>query len=232
MNTMTERLFEVYVLGDVHVHLNERQIDRFDRTPGRRRTPTSRPSFNPFFYTPPGDSSGFDFRSIFQQRNAFESLQSLRERRARDELTRNRLLQQRFQNLFTRGIRESSRESREEPEDTNNMTSILEALRTLIEDYPETEVSFQINEMDARRTNETNTHVSQLLNTTNVSIIGTEFVNNESHVCAICHNEFETNDIIRRINSCGHFFHINCIDTWYATHTSCPICRNNIEPTI
>lgn len=25
--------------------------------------------------------------------------------------------------------------------------------------------------------------------------------------------------------ACGHTFHIDCIDNWLATHTTCPLCR-------
>ena len=30
-----------------------------------------------------------------------------------------------------------------------------------------------------------------------------------------------------RILSCAHYFHINCIDTWFTKNKSCPVCRKS-----
>ena len=47
--------------------------------------------------------------------------------------------------------------------------------------------------------------------------------------CSICREDFEGRDIVRKINSCGHVFHMNCLDTWLESHTSCPICRVDLR---
>lgn len=54
--------------------------------------------------------------------------------------------------------------------------------------------------------------------------------------CCICREIFQDTDIVRKINSCGHVFHINCVETWLESNTTCPMCRhdirdNNIIPT-
>ena len=50
----------------------------------------------------------------------------------------------------------------------------------------------------------------------------------ESSLCSICHHNIEDNEIIRKINHCGHFFHIKCLETWLGEHNSCPLCRYQI----
>ncbi|OAY22493.1 RING-H2 finger protein ATL8 [Manihot esculenta] len=43
--------------------------------------------------------------------------------------------------------------------------------------------------------------------------------------CAICLTEFTNGDEIRVLPQCGHGFHVNCIDMWLGSHSSCPSCR-------
>ncbi|KAG1364067.1 RING-H2 finger protein ATL46-like [Cocos nucifera] len=43
--------------------------------------------------------------------------------------------------------------------------------------------------------------------------------------CAVCLSEFEANDKLRLLPICGHAFHINCIDTWLLSNSTCPLCR-------
>lgn len=40
--------------------------------------------------------------------------------------------------------------------------------------------------------------------------------------CSICYEEEDT--IIRKL-SCGHEFHLNCIDKWLCKKQNCPYCR-------
>ncbi|KAK1288530.1 E3 ubiquitin-protein ligase ATL6 [Acorus calamus] len=53
---------------------------------------------------------------------------------------------------------------------------------------------------------------------------------NDTLVCAICINEFEDDKTLRLLPKCDHVFHTDCIDTWLATHTTCPVCRSNLVP--
>ncbi|EOA18556.1 hypothetical protein CARUB_v10007114mg [Capsella rubella] len=48
--------------------------------------------------------------------------------------------------------------------------------------------------------------------------------------CGICLSEFEDNDSGRILPNCKHMFHVNCIDMWFHSHSSCPLCRSLIEP--
>lgn len=43
--------------------------------------------------------------------------------------------------------------------------------------------------------------------------------------CAICLGDFVKGEEIRVLPQCGHAFHVGCIDTWLASHSSCPSCR-------
>lgn len=43
--------------------------------------------------------------------------------------------------------------------------------------------------------------------------------------CSICLAEFVEGDQIRVLPHCGHGFHVFCVDTWLASHSSCPSCR-------
>ncbi|KAG8367675.1 hypothetical protein BUALT_Bualt16G0097600 [Buddleja alternifolia] len=46
--------------------------------------------------------------------------------------------------------------------------------------------------------------------------------------CAVCLCEFELEDELRLLPKCSHAFHMNCIDTWLLSHSTCPICRANL----
>jgi hypothetical protein len=51
----------------------------------------------------------------------------------------------------------------------------------------------------------------------------------EDTVCAICQDAIPVNQMARRLNVCGHTFHISCIDQWYARDVRCPTCRHDIR---
>ncbi|XP_077232900.1 RING-H2 finger protein ATL57-like [Tasmannia lanceolata] len=46
--------------------------------------------------------------------------------------------------------------------------------------------------------------------------------------CSVCLGEFGEGEWLRLLPSCAHVFHISCIDTWFQTHSSCPLCRSNV----
>lgn len=48
--------------------------------------------------------------------------------------------------------------------------------------------------------------------------------------CAVCLNEFEDDETLRMIPKCSHVYHPNCIDSWLASHITCPLCRANLIP--
>lgn len=53
----------------------------------------------------------------------------------------------------------------------------------------------------------------------------------EGTECSICLGEFCEDDNLKLLPKCNHAFHISCIDTWLGSHTSCPLCRADIEQT-
>lgn len=46
--------------------------------------------------------------------------------------------------------------------------------------------------------------------------------------CAVCLCEFEHEDKLRLLPKCSHAFHMECIDTWLLSHSTCPLCRANL----
>ncbi|CAA2933600.1 RING-H2 finger ATL66-like [Olea europaea subsp. europaea] len=44
--------------------------------------------------------------------------------------------------------------------------------------------------------------------------------------CAVCLGEFEEGQWVKHLPNCSHVFHVSCIDTWFQTHSSCPLCRS------
>ncbi|CAI9098652.1 OLC1v1035337C1 [Oldenlandia corymbosa var. corymbosa] len=48
--------------------------------------------------------------------------------------------------------------------------------------------------------------------------------------CAVCLSEFEAEDKLRLLPKCSHAFHMECIDTWLLSHSTCPLCRASLIP--
>ncbi|VYS62852.1 unnamed protein product [Arabidopsis thaliana] len=48
--------------------------------------------------------------------------------------------------------------------------------------------------------------------------------------CSVCLSEFKDNESGRIMPNCKHTFHVDCIDMWFHSHSSCPLCRSLIEP--
>ncbi|XP_075506640.1 RING-H2 finger protein ATL64-like [Primulina tabacum] len=50
--------------------------------------------------------------------------------------------------------------------------------------------------------------------------------------CAVCLSEFEENEVARHLPKCGHSFHTECIDMWFHSHSTCPLCRSPVEQVV
>ncbi|XP_078158053.1 RING-H2 finger protein ATL2-like [Carex rostrata] len=50
-----------------------------------------------------------------------------------------------------------------------------------------------------------------------------------SESCAVCISEFTDGEKLRALPQCGHRFHLECIDMWFASHSTCPLCRADIN---
>ncbi|KAJ1258356.1 hypothetical protein BS78_10G069000 [Paspalum vaginatum] len=57
---------------------------------------------------------------------------------------------------------------------------------------------------------------------------GDEEEEEEPFDCAVCLCEFASDDKLRLLPTCGHAFHVPCIDAWLLSHSTCPLCRGSI----
>ncbi|KAL8268491.1 hypothetical protein R6Q59_002289 [Mikania micrantha] len=46
--------------------------------------------------------------------------------------------------------------------------------------------------------------------------------------CAVCLQKADRGQRYRRLPQCHHCFHVDCIDTWLQSRSTCPLCRNQI----
>lgn len=46
--------------------------------------------------------------------------------------------------------------------------------------------------------------------------------------CSVCLSEFQEDESLRLLPKCSHAFHVMCIDTWFKSHSNCPLCRAHI----
>ncbi|XP_023641039.1 RING-H2 finger protein ATL64 [Capsella rubella] len=47
--------------------------------------------------------------------------------------------------------------------------------------------------------------------------------------CSVCLSEFEEGEEGRLLPKCGHSFHVGCIDTWFRSSSTCPLCRAPVQ---
>ncbi|CAH8360523.1 unnamed protein product [Eruca vesicaria subsp. sativa] len=50
----------------------------------------------------------------------------------------------------------------------------------------------------------------------------------EEEECVICLGLWEVGDVGRKLRFCGHGFHVECIDMWLSSHSTCPLCRSPV----
>lgn len=50
-----------------------------------------------------------------------------------------------------------------------------------------------------------------------------------ARLCAICCSMFMTGDPIRLLAPCGHRYHVRCVDRWFESNGTCPICRRSLK---
>ncbi|KAH6790025.1 hypothetical protein C2S51_005031 [Perilla frutescens var. frutescens] len=46
--------------------------------------------------------------------------------------------------------------------------------------------------------------------------------------CAVCLCEVSESEKARLLPKCNHGFHVECIDMWFQSHSTCPLCRNPV----
>ncbi|CAI9114516.1 OLC1v1015257C1 [Oldenlandia corymbosa var. corymbosa] len=47
--------------------------------------------------------------------------------------------------------------------------------------------------------------------------------------CAVCLCEVSEGEKMRFLPKCKHGFHVECIDMWFQSHSTCPLCRNPVS---
>ncbi|XP_010466225.1 PREDICTED: NEP1-interacting protein-like 1 [Camelina sativa] len=59
------------------------------------------------------------------------------------------------------------------------------------------------------------------------------FYNHSNHQtkssCPICLQDWEEGEVGRKLDQCGHTFHMICIDKWLLKQETCPICRDHLS---
>ncbi|XP_058100675.1 E3 ubiquitin-protein ligase ATL41-like [Magnolia sinica] len=55
-------------------------------------------------------------------------------------------------------------------------------------------------------------------------------LNDTGAECSVCLSALEEEEIARILPNCKHMFHLQCIDMWLHSHSTCPICRTDAEP--
>lgn len=49
--------------------------------------------------------------------------------------------------------------------------------------------------------------------------------------CTVCLSLLEDEEVVRLLPNCKHTFHAECIDKWLTSHSTCPVCRAEAQPT-
>ncbi|KAF8043411.1 hypothetical protein BT93_A1674 [Corymbia citriodora subsp. variegata] len=48
--------------------------------------------------------------------------------------------------------------------------------------------------------------------------------------CAVCLSMLEDGEMARELPNCKHIFHVECIDKWLSSQSTCPVCRTEARP--
>lgn len=46
--------------------------------------------------------------------------------------------------------------------------------------------------------------------------------------CPICLSAVDEEEMVRVLPNCEHLFHVECIDMWLHSHSTCPVCRATV----
>jgi hypothetical protein len=59
---------------------------------------------------------------------------------------------------------------------------------------------------------------------------GTAKADHDALECAVCLAEVADGEKVRALPKCAHRFHVECIDMWFHSHDTCPLCRAPVGP--
>ncbi|KAG1335220.1 E3 ubiquitin-protein ligase ATL41 [Cocos nucifera] len=46
--------------------------------------------------------------------------------------------------------------------------------------------------------------------------------------CAVCLGQAQEGEMVRLLPKCKHVFHVECINVWLYSHSTCPLCRSDV----
>ncbi|XP_047051023.1 RING-H2 finger protein ATL39-like [Lolium rigidum] len=46
--------------------------------------------------------------------------------------------------------------------------------------------------------------------------------------CAVCLGVIQVGAMAKLLPACTHVYHVDCIDLWLASHSTCPLCRSRV----
>ena len=52
--------------------------------------------------------------------------------------------------------------------------------------------------------------------------------NKDMLYCVVCLYEVMDGERFRKLPKCNHCFHVDCIDLWLQSNSTCPLCRNQV----
>lgn len=69
-----------------------------------------------------------------------------------------------------------------------------------------------------------------ILNSLPITIFQSKDLKEDSCLeCAVCLCELEDGEEVRLLPKCNHGFHVECIDMWFHSNSTCPLCRRLID---
>ncbi|XP_026440563.1 putative RING-H2 finger protein ATL21A [Papaver somniferum] len=54
--------------------------------------------------------------------------------------------------------------------------------------------------------------------------------NQDINLCSICLSEYQPKEVVKIMPICNHYFHADCIDSWFRLNLTCPVCRTSPFP--
>lgn len=53
--------------------------------------------------------------------------------------------------------------------------------------------------------------------------------NKDTLYCVVCLYDVVDGERFRALPECSHCFHVDCIDAWFQSHSTCPLCRTQVS---
>tara|TARA_B100001093_G_scaffold511240_1_gene578712 strand:- start:260 stop:1132 length:873 start_codon:yes stop_codon:yes gene_type:complete len=109
---------------------------------------------------------------------------------------------------------------------TNSLSDIGNIInQTLTESFNNIGLDNLNIEIDSSGNNSQGLTINSLNTKTALIVYSTIDSENRETKCHICNEDYSDTDICRKNNLCGHYLHQTCLDNWYSSHNTCPICN-------